>query len=92
MWLKPSDAHGNPALGSQSDGILFWSVNVANLNLIAYDAVLLGGISGPSIIPGDPDNSILIQKQIEAQQHFGQFSPDELNFIIDWIQIGAPEH
>jgi len=32
-----------------------------------------------------------VQIQSGAQNHFGQFSPEELTKIKDWINAGAPE-
>jgi hypothetical protein len=42
------------------------------------------------IIAGNPDNSLLILKQ-STGGHPGQFSPDDLVRIRDWIAAGAPE-
>jgi mono/diheme cytochrome c family protein len=63
---------------------------VSGLSLSTYQEALKGGNSGPAIIPGDPDNSILIQKQ-SLGNHPGQLTIDELNLVIDWIRAGAPE-
>jgi hypothetical protein len=43
------------------------------------------------IIPGDPQNSLLIQKQSGSQPHFGQLSPSDLEMVTQWIEAGAPE-
>ena len=64
--------------------------NVGGLSLATYQDALTGGNSGPAIIPGDPDNSILVQKQ-SMGDHPGQLTIDELNQVIAWIQAGAPE-
>ncbi len=60
------------------------------LKLTAYDTALAGGASGPAIIPGDPENSLLIQKQSGDQPHFGQLSAEELSLVRAWIETGAP--
>ena len=60
------------------------------LNLTTYDDALRGGNDGPVIIPGDPENSILVQKQSGDMPHFGQLTPEELDVVIQWIQAGAP--
>jgi len=65
---------------------------VEGLNLTIYEAVLAGGKSGPTIIIGDPNNSLLVQKQTGDQPHFTQFSQEELGFIVDWILNDAPEN
>lgn len=63
---------------------------VGGLSLSTYQDALQGGDSGPAIIPGDPDNSVLVQKQ-STGNHPGQLTIDELNHVIDWIKAGAPE-
>jgi hypothetical protein len=63
---------------------------VSGLSLSTYPDALTGGNTGPAIIPGDPDNSVLIQKQ-SAGNHPGQLTIDELDQVIAWIKAGAPE-
>jgi cytochrome b subunit of formate dehydrogenase len=63
---------------------------VGGLSLSTYQEALKGGNSGPAIIPGDPDNSVLVQKQ-SLGNHPGQLTIDELNQVIAWILAGAPE-
>lgn len=64
---------------------------LGGLNLTTYDGTFAGGESGAVIQPGDPDNSLLILKQMGEQAHFSQFTSDELNIVIDWIKNSAPE-
>jgi cytochrome b subunit of formate dehydrogenase len=64
---------------------------VGGLSLATYQDALTGGNSGPAIIPGDPDNSVLVQKQ-SSGNHPGQLTIDELNQVIAWILADAPEH
>jgi cytochrome b subunit of formate dehydrogenase len=71
-----SACHGASALGG--------------LNILDYVSTLQGGATGPAIVPGDVDASILIQVQ-STGDHPGQLSEDELGLIIDWIEAGAPE-
>jgi mono/diheme cytochrome c family protein len=59
------------------------------LNLSTYADTMRGGNSGPVIDPGDAAGSKLVQVQQTA--HYGQFTPDELQQIIDWINAGALE-
>jgi cytochrome b subunit of formate dehydrogenase len=63
---------------------------VGGLSLATYQDALAGGNSGPAIIPYDPDNSVLVQKQ-SAGNHPGQLTIDELDQVIAWIMAGAPE-
>jgi len=59
------------------------------LNLSTYVSTMRGGEDGAVIIPGDSGNSLLIK--IQSADHFTNFTPDELNNIIKWIDAGAPE-
>lgn len=61
------------------------------LNLTSYDGVLTGGESGPAVVPEDPDGSVLVQIQTGGTPHFSQLSDSELQMVIDWIMLGAPE-
>jgi mono/diheme cytochrome c family protein len=61
------------------------------LDLTYYEGLIAGGKSGPAIIPGDAQNSLLVIKQTGEQPHFAQLSPDEINLVIAWIQAGAPQ-
>ncbi len=65
---------------------------IQSLNLTSYESTLAGGASGPAIVPGDPQASLLVQKQSDQQPHFGQFSREELLAVIQWIEEGAPEN
>jgi len=61
------------------------------LNLLLYETAMQGGDSGPVILPGDSDGSLLINIQT-AGGHFGQLSGEEINQVIEWIDAGAPEN
>jgi nitrate/TMAO reductase-like tetraheme cytochrome c subunit/mono/diheme cytochrome c family protein len=60
------------------------------LDLTSYESALQGGLSGPAIVPGDPDASLLVQKQSAATPHFGQLSAEQLSLVVEWIGAGAP--
>ncbi len=64
---------------------------IQGLNLTTFDALMEGGTTGPAILPGDAEGSLLVQKQSGDQAHFGQLSADELELVIEWISAGAPE-
>ena len=68
------------------------NVQAGNLSLNTYQAALQGGKSGPAIVPGDPDQSVLVTTQ-QGTTHpsLGMLSPEELADIIAWIEAGAPE-
>ncbi len=60
------------------------------LNLTSYDAVLEGGLNGPAVIPGDPENSLVVIKQSGPEPHFAQLLQSEMDLIIEWILNSAP--
>lgn len=63
---------------------------LGGLDLSDYQPALMGGMSGPSIIPGDSANSLLIIRQATGD-HPGQLSIEEISRIQDWIGAGAPQ-
>ena len=64
--------------------------SMGGLNLTEYDAALAGGNGGPGVVPGDPAGSQLVVKQ-QAGGHAGQLSDADLDMVIEWIELGAPE-
>lgn len=63
---------------------------VGGITLATYQDALRGGNTGPGIVPGDPDSSVLVQIQ-SFGGHPGQLTIDELAKVIEWIKAGAPE-
>jgi hypothetical protein len=61
------------------------------LDLSSYEAMMAGGDSGPAVAPGDPDASLLIQRQTGTLEHFGQLLEEEITAVRQWIQAGAPQ-
>lgn len=60
------------------------------LDLSNYERALIGGNSGPGVVPGDPDASQIIIVQ-GGGVHPGQVTGDELTSLALWIAEGAPE-
>jgi formate dehydrogenase gamma subunit len=60
------------------------------LDLSNYQAAMSGGDSGPAIMPGESHTSLLVSQQVGGG-HPGQFSLEELEQIVHWIELGAPE-
>ncbi|MBL1171492.1 MAG: c-type cytochrome [Chloroflexi bacterium] len=64
----------------------------------SYQKVMESGKNGPNVIPGDPENSLLVQKLLNTQSIGGQMPPTRLlderaiQWIIDWINAGAPDN
>jgi mono/diheme cytochrome c family protein len=61
----------------------------------SYTSVMTTGKHGPVVEPGDPDNSLLVQKLLGTQQAgsqmppLGKLSDAEIQVIINWINAGA---
>jgi hypothetical protein len=66
------------------------SVSMKGLSFASYADALRGGSDGPVIIPGDGNNSKLIQVQ-SAGGHPGQLTTEEISLIKNWIDSGALE-
>lgn len=64
------------------------AVATGGLVLESYNAAMTGGGSGPVIIPGDAEASLMVK--IQREVHFANFTDEELQIIIDWINSGAP--
>jgi len=64
---------------------------IQGFDVTSYQTLLQGGASGPALVAGDPEGSLLVQKQTAGQPHFGQLNQEELEWVIEWIAAGAPE-
>jgi mono/diheme cytochrome c family protein len=68
---------------------------MGGLRLDSREAMLKGGRTGPAIVPGDPDKSLLIQavRQTSATLKMpkgGRLKPDEIDALAEWVRSGAP--
>jgi hypothetical protein len=68
------------------------------LSVESYELLMKGGESGPSIVPGDPDNSFLVQT-IEGTKDplmppaiFHSLTADRIKAIRTWIAEGAKDN
>ncbi|HSM25541.1 MAG TPA: cytochrome b/b6 domain-containing protein [Anaerolineaceae bacterium] len=59
------------------------------LDFKTYSGILQGGNSGMAVIPGRPDESLIMQIQAPGNEHPGQFSDEELERVRIWILNGA---
>jgi hypothetical protein len=71
-------------------GTCHGTTQVGGLSLATYQEALAGGNSGPAIVPGNPEQSVLVQIQQQGG-HPGQLTDEELQQVIEWIEAGAPE-
>jgi cytochrome b subunit of formate dehydrogenase len=82
---------GFEALFRNRCGTCHGITSVGGISLDTYEETLEGGESGPGIVPGDPDASVLVEVQ-RAGAHPGQLSEEELEQVIAWIEAGAPQN
>ena len=58
--------------------------------------LLTGGKSGPAIVPGDPDASLLIKAirheiaKMEMPRDAPPLSPRDIEGLVEWVRMGAP--
>jgi cytochrome b subunit of formate dehydrogenase len=82
---------GFEALFRNRCGTCHGITSVGGISLDTYEKALEGGQSGPGIVPGDPEASMIVQVQ-QAGGHPGQLTEEELEQLIAWIVAGAPEN
>ena len=66
------------------------------LRVDSREALLKGGSSGPAIVPGNPETSLLI-KAIKQEpgapkmpKSKSKLRPDEIDALVEWVKAGAP--
>jgi mono/diheme cytochrome c family protein len=59
------------------------------MDLSNYAGVMKGGEDGAVVTPGDSANSTLVK--IQSAKHFMNLSPEQLDLVKAWIDVGAPE-
>jgi len=65
-----------------------------DLRLDSRETILRGGHSGPALVPGNPDQSLLIRAlRHEVEPHMpprGKLAPEKIAVLEEWIRRGAP--
>jgi nitrate/TMAO reductase-like tetraheme cytochrome c subunit len=64
---------------------------MVGLDFTSYETTMFGSDNGPVVLPAEPEGSSLILVQTRELPHFGQFHPEELDLVSQWIEAGAPE-
>ncbi len=64
------------------------------LRVDSRDALLKGGTSGPAIVPGNPDKSLLIEAVRQTGEIKmplgGHLKPEQIADLAAWVKMGAP--
>src|SRR6516165_9518078 len=62
----------------------------AKLDLTRRDSAIRGGKSGPAIVPGKPDDSLLYQKVVAGEMPpQSPLAPEQIKAFRQWIQSGG---
>ena len=63
------------------------------LRLDSLEAILKGGESGPAVVPGKPDESLLVEainyEGLEMPPN-GKLGPEKVAVLTRWVSLGAP--
>jgi hypothetical protein len=67
---------------------------LGGLRLDSREAMLKGGKSGPAIVPGDPDKSLMIQAVRQTSDKLkmpkgGRLEPRDVEALVEWVRAGA---
>ncbi len=67
---------------------------MSGLRVDSRQALLKGGETGPAIMPGDPEKSLLIQAVRQTgtikMPKGGHLTPEEIATLTEWVKMGAP--
>ena len=66
------------------------------LRLDTRDGWAKGGVSGPAIVPGKPDDSLLIKGVRHWDKDFKmpperRLAQSQINDLVEWVKLGAPD-
>src|SRR6266487_4304576 len=68
-----------------------------SLLLDSKEGTLKGGETGPAIVPGDPDKSLLIKAvrytdpDLQMPPKGDKLSDEQINDLVTWVKMGAPD-
>ena len=61
------------------------------LSFASYDTLMKGSVNGLVLVPGDANNSLLVQQLLKGEmpKRGPKLTPAQVQIIIDWITAGA---
>ena len=67
----------------------------ANLRLDSRETILAGGDSGPAVVPGKPDESLVIravrhEDDVSPMPEGDKLSDKQIATLVKWVEMGAP--
>ncbi len=103
--LNPAEAKGAPGsdyfenkvrpILANSCGRCHQERASGGLSLTSRAALLKGGDSGPAIVPGDPEKSLLLTAvhqtgQLKMPKNGSKLKDDEVAVLTEWVRMGVP--
>jgi len=96
VWPQPGglfEAKVKPIL-SRNCYACHTTSELGGLRLDIRDRAMKGGHDGPAIIPGKPDESLLIQAVRRTHERFkmppsSKLSDEDISILVDWVRQGA---
>jgi hypothetical protein len=87
------ESHVRPVL-SKNCYACHTNSKLGGLQLDSREHLLKGGNSGPAIVPGQPDSSLLVQAVRRTHERLkmppqGKLSDDEITSLAAWVKMGA---
>jgi hypothetical protein len=73
----------------QTCGMCHGATPSKGLRVTDYDSLMAGGEDGPVVLPGFPDDSLIVQ--VLTRGHFAQLTEQQMTLLRRWIESGAPE-
>jgi mono/diheme cytochrome c family protein len=66
------------------------------LHVSSRESLLRGGDTGPALVPGDPDSSLLVEAIRYENLDFqmppqGRLAPAQIKVLEKWVEMGAPD-
>lgn len=64
------------------------------LDLTSYEKTMTGSVKGPVVLPGDADNSLLVQLTAEGKmpKQGAKLTPEQVAIVRNWVNQGAPNN
>jgi hypothetical protein len=71
------------------------ALRLGGLRVDSREELLKGGASGPAIVPGDPEKSLLIRAVRQTDEKLkmpqgGKLDKEEVDALVEWVRAGAP--
>jgi hypothetical protein len=67
---------------------------MGGLRVDSRESLMKGGKTGPAVMPGDPEKSLLVQAVRQTGElkmpKGGKLKPQEIAALTDWVKMGAP--